>query len=346
MKNFLLKTCVKFAQKFIRKHPQKKRILIVSTTALGDTLWATAAIQNIRNSLPTCHLAVLTSPIGMEVLQNNPNINALFLFKNPIFLRFFSLVKQLYMQKFDTVLIFHTSQRLVLPLVSLIGAQRVIGTEKMNKGLDALLTEALPIVYQHEIQRRNEIAGKVGASDRVQTLSFHLREEELLLKREQGPWVLLHPGSKDPFKRWEEEKFIELGRKLQEDLSCKLLITGTEEEFELMQRIQERIPGAQIDQNSRSLREFAALLNKIDLLISNDTGPVHLACALNTPVIAIYTPTDPLLCGPHRAKRATVISRRATCTPCLKRKCQRPFCLMQIGADEVFQKAKETLWGC
>jgi ADP-heptose:LPS heptosyltransferase len=96
-----------------------------------------------------------------------------------------------------------------------------------------------------------------------------------------------------------------------------------------MKEIAQQIPGTHIDEPNRPFRQFAALLNQMDLLISNDTGPVHLACALNRPVVAIYASTDPALCGPHLAPRAHAISRRATCDPCLKRKCRQPFCFLQ-----------------
>lgn len=337
MKNLFLKWAVQLAQKFIPKHKKKNQILVVATTALGDTLWATPAIENIRKSFPHCTLSVLTSPIGMEILKHNPHIDKLFMLKEPVLHHFFPLWRKLYKEQFDTVLLFHASQRLTLPLCALLGATRIIGTAGINKGLDTLLTDPLPNHSQHEIVRRLKIAEEIGATPSVQTLTFYLQPHEHLPPRSTGPWIALHPGSKDAFKRWPAEKFIELGRKLKEKMPCEILITGTSDERELMERIGKEIPGAHIDEPKRSLREFGALLYQMDLLISNDTGPVHLACALNVPVVAIYASTDPALCGPHKAPKATVIARRASCDPCLKRKCRQPFCFLQIGVDEVLR---------
>jgi len=126
-------------------------------------------------------------------------------------------------------------------------------------------------------------------------------------------------------------------------MPCEILITGTKDERELMEQIASAIPGAHIDAPHRSLRSFGALLHQMDLLISNDTGPVHLACALNRPVVAIYSSTDPVLCGPHKAPRAMIVSRRAPCDPCLKRKCREPFCFLQIGVNEVLIAAKKII---
>ncbi len=339
MKNIFLRRLIKIAQKFIPKHKKRNHILIVSTTALGDTLWATPAIESIRTHFPHCYLAVLTSTIGKEVLQDNPHIDRLFLMEEPLSRHFFSLWKQLYQEKFDTVLLFHASQRLALPLSALIGASQIIGTAGINKGLDALLTHPLPNHAQHEIVRRLKIIEAIRAPPSTQKLSFFLGKPTPV--RKDGPWIALHPGSKDPFKRWPKEKFIELGRRLKKEMPCEILITGTEKE--LIEEMAKEIPGAHIEM-PQSLKELAKLLNQMDLLVSNDTGPVHLACALNRPVIAIYSPTDPTLCGPHKAKKAIVISRRPSCDPCLKRKCRLPFCFLQIGVDEVYSQVRNLLF--
>lgn len=338
MKNILLKRLLKLLRPLIPKHKPAQQILVVSTTALGDTLWATPALANLRKSFPHAYIAVLTSPIGQQVLQHNPHIDRLFLLKEPLFRHFFPLWRALYKERFDTVLLFHASQRLTLPLCSLLGATRLIGTAGINKGLDSLLTHPLPNRSQHEIVRRLQMAEAIGAKTEVETLSFYLQPQEALPPR-SGRWIALHPGSKDSFKRWPTASFIALGNKLKNELGCEILITGTQGEKPLMEEIAKQIPGAHLDEPKRTLRQFAALLNQMDLLISNDTGPVHLACALNRPVIAIYSSTDPALCGPYKAPHAKAIWRRPACDPCLKRKCRQPFCFLRIGPEEVFQTA-------
>ncbi len=219
---------------------------------------------------------------------------------------------------------FHTSERLVLPLCSLLGASRIVGTKGIHKGLDYLLTHPLLAVREHEIARRLRIVEAIGGKKESENLSFFLQPEEKI-ERKEGLWIALHPGSKDRFKRW--PYFAELGRLLKEELHCEILITGTKEERSLMQEVANLIPGAHIDEPRKKLRDFAAKLNTVDLLISNDTGPVHLASALNIPVVAIYSSTDPFLCGPYKAKNATVIAKQATCYPCMKKKMSAAFLL-------------------
>lgn len=342
MKNLFLKRLIQCLRPFIPRNQKTDRILIISTTAMGDTLWATPAIENLRKSFPSTYIAVLTSPVGMQVLKHNPHIDQLYCLKEPLSHSFFSLWRTLYKEHFDTVLLFHASQRLILPLAALLGASRIIGTCGINKGLDALLTDPLPNHPQHAIVRRLHIAEHYGAKTTTQTLSFFLQPHELLPPR-SGRWVALHPGSKDPFRRWPASRFAELGRLLKEKLNCEILITGNKEEKALMEEVAAGIPGAHLAETSGSLRSFAALVNQMDLLISNDTGPIHLACALNRPTIGIFAASDPFLFGLHHAPKAIAVSRRPTCDPCLKRKCRQPFCFLQIGAQEVLAAARELL---
>jgi len=344
LKNTLLKASLALARTTIPLHPRsgQKRILAVATTALGDTLWATPALESLRKSFPDCYLAVLTSPIGMQILKHNPYVDKLHLAREPLLPKVFRLQKALYAEKFDTVLIFHASQRLALPLAAMVGASRIIGTEKINKGLDFLFTDPLPNLREHEILRRLRMVERIGGSIHSETLSLFLQPEERLPKR-SGRWIALHPGSKDRFKRWPEKNFEEVGCTLKERLGCEILITGTKDEEEVMRRTAAMIPGAHVAETDLQLRSFAALLEQMDLLICNDTGPFHLASALGTPAIGLYAATDPFLCGPHRAKRAIAIAKKTSCTPCLKRKCRSPFCLLQIGTCEVCDAAIKLL---
>ena len=343
LKNALIQTILKWVP--IPKHrPGKERkILAVATTALGDTLWATPSLESLRKSFPGAHIGVLTSPIGMEVLKHNPWTDSLYPLEEPLLPRFFSLWKTLYREKFDTVLVFHASQRLALPLCSLIGASQIVGTSGINKGLDDLLTDPLPNDYQHEIVRRLKMVEKLGGTVASETLSLFLQPEEKTKNLPRGRWIVLHPGSKDSYKRWPPENFAAVGRRLKEKLDCEILITGTESEKKVVEQVAKAIPGAHIGDPNLPLRAFVNLLGQADLLISNDTGPVHIACAIHLPVVALYSSTDPHLCGPHRALNAMTLYKRRTCDPCLKRRCREPFCLLQIGPDEVVAAALDLL---
>jgi ADP-heptose:LPS heptosyltransferase len=149
------------------------------------------------------------------------------------------------------------------------------------------------------------------------------------------PLVGLHPGAGGAWKRWPPSHFIELGRRLVAERGCQVIVTGSERERGLTEQVAAAIPGA-VPIFSLSLLSFAALLKQMDLLVAGDTGPLHLAAALQLPALGLFSPTS------DSGSRCS-ISRAPTCIPCLKERCQDPFCLRQIGVEEVYQKALARL---
>jgi lipopolysaccharide heptosyltransferase II len=351
-KNHLIKLFASLYRLFFKGNPRNQEsphFLIVSTTGLGDTLWATPAIKALKSSFPQCTLSVLTSPIGEEILKHNPYIDQLYVLKRSTLTSFLLLFFTLRRKKVEIALIFHASQRPVLPFCLLIGASQIIGTEKINKGLDFLLTKRLPLLQIHEIERRLNIASAVGATARdTPLLELHLSGEDekraaAFLKMKNVPSYLpligIHPGAKDAFKQWPAELFAELGSRLNAHFGSQIIITGTKEEKTLVESIASSIPGSIALIGELSLRPLAALIKNMSLFISNDTGPMHVAFAMQIPTIGLFAPTDFKLCGPYLSPRAFVIQKSRTCTPCLRKKCKDPLCLLQISVDEVFENA-------
>ncbi len=344
-KNFLIRFFIAFAKPFIRTNTGD-RFLIVSTTGLGDTLWGTPAIRALRETYPDAYIAVITSGLGKQVLQSSPHIDEIFVVKEPPFFSLLKLFPTLVKRKISKVLVFHVSQRPLLPFCALLGAGRIIGTEKINKGLDFLLTDKLETKRIHEIERRLEVVEAAGAKVSSKLMEFfpsdedHKKAQALL---PSGVVIGLHPGAKDRFKQWPPSHFITLGRLLKEKLGCQIVVTGTPAEKSLVDSIVQSIEGAVGVYEGVSISTLAALLGKLSLYITNDTGPLHIACATNTPTIALFTPTDPVLCGPYFAPHVSVLQKKPTCFPCLKKKCNEPFCMLQISTDEVLQTALQLL---
>lgn len=344
-KNFLIKFFIAFAKPFIRTN-KGDRFLIVSTTGLGDTLWGTPAIRELRNTYPDAYIGVITSALGKQVLQSNPHINEIFVVKEPPLFSLIKLFPILIKRKIATILVFHISQRPLLPFCALLGAGRIIGTEKINKGLDFLFTDLLETKRIHEIERRLDVVQAAGAKIKSKLMEFfpspddHKKAEELL---PSGIVIGLHPGAKDRFKQWPPSHFITLGRLLKQKLGCHIVVTGTPAEKGLVENIVRSIDGAIGIYEGVSIATLSALLGKLSLYITNDTGPLHIACATTTPTIALFTPTDPVLCGPYFAPHVSVLQKKPTCFPCLKKKCHDPFCMLQISTNEVLEKALQLL---
>jgi len=350
VKNRFIINALSLFNRFRKKrvlYPAEKSFLVVSTTGLGDTLWATPAIRCLRESFPKSYLAVLTSPVGFEVLKKNPHIDELFVVKNSS-LSFLKVFFRLRTKKIETALLFHASQRLALPLCAFLFIPDIIGTKGCSKGLDALLTAALEQKEEHEIARRLSLVQRAGAT--LSSLSLEMAWDKEDEKRAEGfleshripsflPLVGLHPGAKDRFKRLPPALFVRLGQELKERLGCQIFVTGSLSERSLIETVSSQIEGA--IPLTLPISVFSALLSRFALFITNDTGPMHLAVAAKTPTLALFSPTDPKRCGPYHAPRSRVLYRPATCFPCLKKKCQEPFCLLQIPFQTIVNEALE-----
>ncbi|MFI5333574.1 MAG: glycosyltransferase family 9 protein [Chlamydiales bacterium] len=322
--------------------------MIISTTGLGDTLWATPAIRALRESFPDAYVSILTSPVGNSLLQNNPHLDEIFVLKKPHFFYATFLFLKLRRRKVGQILLFHASQRLVYALCALLRPWALIATRGSNKGLDEIFTCLLEQQPVHEVERRLQIVRSVGGKVSCCGLELfltqsHEEEAEAFLKKQKIvphlPLVGLHPGAKDHFKQWPEEHFIAVGSLLAHHLGAQILVTGSGDERALVERIASKIEGAIGVCDMLSLGGVSALIRKFSLIICNDTGPMHIAFAVHTPTLALFVPTDPRLCGPYFAGKYHVISKKRTCTPCLRKKCADAFCLLQISPEEVYDAA-------
>jgi ADP-heptose:LPS heptosyltransferase len=388
-KNYFIVGLVYFLRWF-EGRGKSHHFLIVSTTGLGDTLWATPAIRALREAYPRAYIGCLTAPLGAEVLKGNPYLDELFVFHGTTSL--LKLYFQLKRRQIGTLLLFHTSQRALLPLCSVIGASKRIGTAGLQKGLDSLLThplqwkssgasqknlgvesieeggsihsiqppssiaqprefsrssnsnELLGSTTSHEIERRLDIVKAAGASPATYGLDFFIEENDRKAAKElipPGIVIGLHPGSKDRFKQWPADYFVQLGQQLQRALDCTIIVSGSRVEKELVEQICHGIGKAQ--PLIEPLRVMAAVLENLTLFITNDTGPLHVALAMKTPTIALFAPTNSAICGPHHNLSTQVIQAAPTCKPCLKKKCRDPFCMRQISPHAVVQAALKKL---
>lgn len=358
IKNSLIRYIIGLSKRFnvpernARARPE--RFLIVSTTGIGDTLWGTPAIRALKEAYPDSYIGLLTTATGCELLKGNPYIDRFFIFKRGLrVLTLLKLLKELRQERFGVAFIFHASDRIIWPLVFLTGTPQIIGIVGQSKGLDFILTKAIEQDNVHGVDMRLRLVGEAGASRKNESApALYLSEAETIdaskfletLGFDENFTIIgFHPGAQKPFKCWPAERFIETGRRLVKDIGCKVIITGDRNEKGLCEYIASQIPGAVSVAGKANLRETAAIIEKMHLFITNDTGPMHMAFALGTPTVAIFCPTNPGLCGPYNAKDVVIIKRPVTCNPCIGKECQRPVCMEQITVEEVVEGAELLL---
>jgi lipopolysaccharide heptosyltransferase II len=154
---------------------------------------------------------------------------------------------------------------------------------------------------------------------------------------------VISPSARWETKRWPVEHFSSLtGR-----LSDRFIITGTEKDRAIAQHIKESSPDNVTDLCGRTdLKGLAALIAGAKAVVSNDSGPMHIAAALRVPLVALFGPTDPDKTGPYGwsyNKELTVIRAPAECGPCFRKNCRDPFCMSDIGVEMVLNELKKYL---
>ncbi len=160
-----------------------------------------------------------------------------------------------------------------------------------------------------------------------------------------GPWVGLSPGAAyGPAKRWPPEHFAALGRELIKEFGARLVLLGGREEAPVAQQVKESLGLPVLNLVGKTdLRQALAVLSRLKLLITNDSGLMHAAAALRVPLVALFGSTDPTATGPF-TDQATILRHPLPCSPCLQRTCDLGYaCLTAIKVEEALAAARPWL---
>ncbi len=174
---------------------------------------------------------------------------------------------------------------------------------------------------------------------------------------ERVPLIAIYPGSGEysPARRWPPERFISVGRALQQQCKARIVVIGGPGEKELCQRVADGIPNATSLAGQTSLGQLAALLECCNLFLGNDGGPMHLAAAVGTRVVAIFGLTNHLAWGPYLPEdRCRIVRAGLPCSPCFytghlpgnRYGCDRMDCLNQVTPDTVLAAVRELIGSC
>jgi heptosyltransferase I len=152
------------------------------------------------------------------------------------------------------------------------------------------------------------------------------------------PYAVLLPGTNWATKRWPVEKFAALAPKLSERFSLETVVAGGPDDAALG----ERIPGAINLAGRTTLRQLVVLLQRAELVIANDSGPMHIASALGRPLVTLFGPTNPVRTGPF-GRQDSVLRLDIPCSPCYSRRCSHQSCLQWLEVDSVLELATKQL---
>lgn len=344
-----------------------RRILCLRLDTLGDVIMTTPAIRALKRSAPGRHITLMTSSSGAAAGRLAPDVDEVLVYDAPWMkgteeaLSAQSdreMVESLRRSAFDAAVIFTVYSQSSLPAAMLcywadIPRRLAHCRENPYYLLTHWVREMEPeTCLRHEVRRQLDLVATVGAHTDEERLSLAIPDraaasvDELLggMMKRNRPWVVVHPGATAASRRYPPEGFASVARRLVQELDCAVAFTGTEPERDLVDAIRTDMAAPSYSfVGILDLPEFAAVLARASLLISNNTGAVHVAAAVGTPVVDLYALTNPQHTPwqvPHR-----VLFHDVPCKYCYRSVCPEGHhhCLRLVEPERVVNAAEELL---
>ncbi len=330
-----------------------KRILIFNVNWLGDVLFSTAAIRNIRRNFPDSFIACAIPSRCYQVLKGNPHLDEIIIFdekdRHKGVLAKLDFIKLLKSKEFDLVFLLHRSfsRALICRLADIPGR---IGHYTKKRGF--LLTQKIKPPKRdtvHRIDYYLHVLEKAGLKVEDRYLEFFFSNDDVKFVDEflnknkiknDDLLIGLNPGGNWMPKRWPKEFWAHLADKLITDFGVKVIITGGISDMTLVGEIKSLMKEKPLlASGALNIKQLGALCKRLNVFITADTGPLHIANAVGTKqIIALFGPTSPLITGPFPSKNVVVLQKYAGCVvPCYQVHCKDNRCMKAITPEEVIK---------
>lgn len=336
------------------------KVAVVRASRIGDFICATPALRALRHALPRAEITLIALPFIEPLAARSPDIDRFVTFPGfpGIADQFFdardavAFFREMQAQSFDLALQLHGSGAYANTFTLLLGAHWTAGfvrSPDYHDRLDAALP--MPADTLREPRRWQSLTTFLGcdASDDTD-IAFPLWPDDrasaaALLSHLPRPWIGLHPGARDATKRWSVHRFAQVAATLQRHYGGSVILLGSTDEMRVNSAISSGLLGQHTDLTARlSLPLLGAVIEHLDLLLSNDSAPAHIAYALGTPSVTVFGGTDPRRWGPPNEAVHRVAFYPVTCRPCREGSCAVDHaCLSAIQAEDVLIQAEAAL---
>lgn len=337
-------------------------ILIVKLSAIGDVIHTLPSLAALRRLYPESHITWVIEEAAADLVTGHPYLDAVLVsrrkswsrdllrgqFRSPVS-EIRNFVKKLRQRDYDLVIDFHGLFKSSI-IVFLSRGKKKLGYDSWQELSGLFLNEKIPEdMNKHAVDRYLDFPRYLGAkNDRVDfTLPSDKKAEEKVLRLlreynlEDKNFVAINPIALWETKLWSDEKFACLADLINNKLQVKVVFTGNEKES--IEKITSLMSTECVNLGGKTtLLDLAYLYKKAGMVITTDSGPMHLAAAAGIPVIALFGPTDPARTGPYGAGH-TIIRTELPCSPCFLKKCSTKQCMKDISSEQVFAVVEKKL---
>ena len=343
------------------------KVLIINPYGIGDVLFTTPVIRNLRQAFPQVAIAYLANRRTAEFIRFNPDISRVFVYERDEFVgnyqKYYHLYKSIKQQAYDTVFDFSLNSSFGF-LSAACGIKKRVGFDFRKRG--RFLTDRVVLSGfedKHIVEYYLDLLRLVGVPVKTKEMKLDVPSQDIQWAKD---WLLSHkvntarpllavlPGGGASWgraagnKRWPASKYAHLIDKIIENFDAGIILMGDSKEEELCREVQSlaHFP-LHFAVGETSLLGLAALFKRCQGAIVNDGGPLHVAAAAGIKTVSIFGPVDPQVYGPFPPSGHIVVQKELPCQPCYRRfrmaQCGHISCLGELSVDEVYRKVQQIL---
>ena len=330
-------------------------ILIVKLSAIGDVIHTLPSLAELRRLYPDAHITWVVEEAAADLIIGHPHLDEVIISRRKSWIKDIkagkvaatllearTFVRRIRSRRYDLVIDFHGLLKSSM-VVFLSGGKRKLGYDSWQELSGLFLNEKIPEdMNKHAVDRYLDFPRYLGAeihdvefilplTDKTKADAKRLLDQHHLSEKN---YIAVNPIAYWETKLWDNAKFAKLADQIKEELKLDVIFTGSNrtDAADILSRMTKE--GINLG-GKTSLPMLAEIYKCARAVITTDSGPMHLAAAVGTPVIALFGPTDPARTGPY-GKGHTVIRADLPCSPCLLKKCPTKECMKEITPEQVY----------
>jgi len=338
-------------------------------SAIGDVIHTLPALNAIRKHYREAHITWLVEEAAYDLVKGHEALDRVLVSKRKRWLKdlrgpgcfkavkeAYNFLKKLRDTRYNLILDFQALLKSGI-LIALAKGERKVG---FDRGLEHMehsylfLNERIPAVdmEHHALSRGLMLLNALGIPTpeveyKLPVFDDDRQKVDDLIRRYEfeNPQriVAINPVAKWETKLWSNQKFAQLADSLIEQYSCGIVFTGSLNDRSAIDNIISKMKGRAVNlAGETTLKVLAALYSKVQMVVSTDTGPMHMAAAVGAPVVALFGPTAPWRTGPYGAGHH-IVRAELECAPCFKRQCETTDCMHQISVAQVLEAASKVI---
>ncbi len=342
------------------------KILVVKLSAIGDLVHSLPFLDVLKRRYPQAEVDWVVEEGASDILLGHPHLRRVIVSRRKAWLKMLrkggvqrlkafremrGFLKELRGCRYDLVVDLQGILKSGM-LVGLARGERKIGMRGSREGSSLFLREAgVPVNYNaHAIDRTLTVAKYLGCETgewdgRIPIFDRNRRVVERLFKENglgRKSLVAVNPMAKWDTKLWEASRFGDLADQLQQTLDCDMVFTGGAEDRPVIEEVAASMKRRPVNlAGVTGLKDLACLYTRCSLLVTTDTGPMHIAAAMGCPTVALFGPTAPWRTGPY-GREHEVVRGGVACSPCFRKKCSSMTCMKEISVNRVYEIVLEV----